>query len=108
MAYIVTESCINCRYTDCVDVCPTDCFHQGQNFLVIDPEACIDCAACVDECSVSAICAEPQVPPDQQHFIVLNAERAKQWPLINKKLTPLPEAEKWSKVKEKFAQLEST
>ncbi len=108
MAFIVTESCINCRYTDCVDVCPVDCFHQGPNFLVINPETCIDCAVCVDECPVSAICDAAQVPPDQQHFIALNAERAKQWPVIVAKLTPLPEAERWAKVKEKFAHLEST
>jgi ferredoxin len=108
MTFIVTEACINCRYTDCVDVCPTDCFHEGPNFLVIDPEACIDCAACVDECPVNAIYDVADVPSEQQHYIALNAERAKQWPLINKKSAPLPEAEKWSKVKEKFAQLEST
>jgi ferredoxin len=107
MTYIVTESCINCRYTDCVDVCPVDCFHQGPNFLVINPETCIDCGVCVDECPVNAIVEASVATPEQQPYIALNAERAQQWPVISEKTTPLPEAEKWSKVKDKFAQLET-
>jgi NAD-dependent dihydropyrimidine dehydrogenase PreA subunit len=63
MTYVVTESCIRCKYTDCVDVCPVDCFREGPNFLVIDPDECIDCTLCVAECPVEAIFAEDDVPP---------------------------------------------
>ena len=77
MTYVVTESCIRCKYTDCVDVCPVDCFREGPNFLVIDPDECIDCTLCVAECPVEAIFAEDDVPPDQQAFTALNAELAK-------------------------------
>jgi ferredoxin len=93
MTYVVTESCIRCRYTDCVDVCPVDCFHEGPNFLTIDPDECIDCAVCVTECPVNAIFAEEDVPADQQQFIKLNAELARNWPAITKTHAPLPEAE---------------
>ena len=74
MTHIVTESCIKCRYTDCVDVCPVDCFRKGPNFLVIDPDECIDCAVCIPECPVEAIYAEEDVPEDQREFIEINAE----------------------------------
>ena len=76
MTYVVTDSCIRCKYTDCVAVCPVDCFKEGPNFLVIDPVECIDCAVCVPECPVNAIYPEEDVPEDQQHFIALNAELA--------------------------------
>lgn len=105
MTYVVTEPCINCRYTDCVDVCPVDCFHQGPNFLAINPVTCIDCGVCVDECPVNAILEESQVPPEQQHYIALNAERANEWPVISEKIAPMPSADDWAKVKGKFAQL---
>jgi ferredoxin len=101
MAYVVTESCIKCKYTDCVDVCPVDCFREGPNMLVIDPDECIDCTLCVAECPVEAIYAEDDVPDHQQEFIALNAELAKSWkPLIEKK-EELPEAAEFSKVKDK-------
>jgi|GEM_PF-3593 len=74
MTHVVTENCINCKHTDCVDVCPVDCFREGPNFLVIDPDECIDCAVCIPECPVNAIFAEEDVPPDQLDFIALNAE----------------------------------
>ena len=93
MTHVVTESCIKCRYTDCVDVCPVDCFREGPNFLAIDPDECIDCAVCVAECPVNAIYAEEDVPGDQQHFTELNAELAKSWPSITKTKAPLPEAD---------------
>src|SRR5208282_631741 len=79
MTYVVTESCIRCKYTDCVDVCPVDCFREGPNFLVIDPDECIDCTLCVAECPVEAIFAEDDVPADQQSFKALNAELSKLW-----------------------------
>ena len=69
MAYVVTENCINCKYGDCVEVCPVDCFHEGPNFLVIDPEECIDCSLCVAECPAEAIFAEDDVPAEQFDFI---------------------------------------
>ena len=86
MTYVVTESCIRCKYTDCVDVCPVDCFREGPNFLVIDPDECIDCTLCVAECPVEAIFAEDDVPADQKQFTALNAELAKVWkPIIERK-----------------------
>ncbi len=96
MTYVVTENCIQCKYTDCVDVCPVDCFHEGPNFLVIDPDECIDCTLCVAECPAEAIFAEDDVPDDQRHFIQLNAELAKKWPVIVEKKDPLPDADAWN------------
>ncbi|KJS71887.1 MAG: ferredoxin family protein [Serpentinimonas sp.] len=95
MTFVVTEACIACKYTDCVDVCPVDCFREGPNFLTIDPDECIDCAVCVPECPVSAIYAEEDVPNDQQHMIALNAELARLpgWRTITKRKAPLPDAE---------------
>ena len=106
MTYVVTESCIRCKYTDCVDVCPVDCFREGPNFLVIDPDECIDCTLCVAECPVEAIFAEDDVPADQQQFTALNAELAKVWkPIIERKPAP-PDADEWKDVKDKLPQLE--
>ncbi len=106
MTYVVTEACIKCKYTDCVDVCPVDCFREGPNFLVIDPDECIDCSLCVPECPVEAICAEDDLPEDQREFIALNAELAKQWPPIVARKAPLPDAEQWAGVKGKKHLLE--
>ena len=77
MTHVVLESCIRCKYTDCVDVCPVDCFREGPNFLSIDPDECIDCAVCIPECPVNAIVPEEDVPGNQQHMIALNAELAR-------------------------------
>lgn len=101
MTYVVTEACVKCRYTDCVDVCPVDCFKAGPNFLVIDPDECIDCAVCVPECPVDAIYAESDLPEDQKDFVGINADLAKLWPTITKRVDPLPDAEEWSKVDKK-------
>lgn len=95
MTHVVTDSCVRCRYTDCVDVCPVDCFREGPNFLAIDPDECIDCAVCVAECPVNAIYAEEDVPADQQEYIDLNAQLARNWPSITKTKAPLAEAEEW-------------
>jgi len=72
MAFIVTDSCIECKHTDCVEVCPVDCFYEGPNFLAINPDECIDCGLCEPECPVDAIYAEDELPPDQIPFIELN------------------------------------
>ncbi|MCF8006100.1 MAG: ferredoxin family protein [Methylovulum sp.] len=96
MAFVVTENCIKCKFTDCVDVCPVDCFHVGPNFLVIDPDECIDCTLCEPECPANAIFSEDEVPEGQEIFIQLNADLAKQWPVITEVQKPLPEAEEWN------------
>lgn len=106
MTFVVTESCIRCKYTDCVDVCPVDAFREGPNFLVIDPDDCIDCAVWVPECPVDAIFAEEDVPKDQQAFTPLNAELAKQWKPITRTKLALPDADAWAKIESKLDQLE--
>lgn len=106
MAYVVTENCIKCKFTDCVDVCPVDCFREGPNFLVIDPEECIDCTLCVAECPAEAIFSEDDLPEGQEQFAALNAELSKVWPAIVERKDPLPGAEEWVKVKNKLDQLE--
>ena len=93
MTHVVTDACLRCKYTDCVEVCPVDCFHEGPLFLVIDPDECIDCAVCIPECPVNAIFAESDMPAEFAPFLELNARLAKDWPVINKSHDPLPEAE---------------
>ncbi len=106
MTYVVTEACIKCKYTDCVDVCPVDCFREGPNFLVIDPDECIDCTLCVAECPAEAIYAEDDVPKGQEGFIKLNAELARLWkPIVDKKAAPA-DADQWKDVKDKLKYLE--
>ncbi len=102
MTFVVTEACINCKHTDCVDVCPVDAFREGPNFLAIDPNECIDCTLCVPECPVEAIYAEGEVPAGQEHYLALNAELAAAWPPIVEKKDALPEADRWSRIKEKL------
>jgi len=106
MAFVVTENCIKCKYTDCVDVCPVDCFHEGPNFLVIDPDECIDCTLCEPECPAEAIFSEDEVPENQKHFIALNAELAKLWPVITEVKKPLQDADDWNGKEGKFDLLE--
>jgi ferredoxin len=106
MTHVVLDHCIRCKYTDCVDVCPVDCFREGPNMLVIDPDECIDCAVCIPECPVEAIVAEEDVPAEQQQFIALNAELARSWPSITRTKEPLPEAEQWKDVRDKIGYLE--
>jgi ferredoxin len=105
LTYVVTESCIRCKYTDCVDVCPVDAFHEGPNFLVINPDECIDCDVCVPECPVEAIFEDVDLPPEQEKFIEINADMAKRCPVITEKKAPLPDADKWSEVKKKLRYL---
>ena len=106
MTYVVVEDCIKCKYTDCVDVCPVDCFHEGPNFLVIDPEECIDCTLCEPECPIGAIFADDDVPEGQEKFIELNAELSLEWPVINVSKEPLPDADEWNGVPDKLKLLE--
>lgn len=93
MTFVVAEPCINCKYTDCVDVCPVDCFHAGPNFLVIDPEECIDCGACEPECPTSAIFAEDDLPEKWAEYLQLNADLAPKWDVISERTEPLPDAD---------------
>lgn len=95
MAFVVTENCIRCKYTDCVEVCPVDCFYEGPNFLVIHPDECIDCALCVPECPAEAIYAEDELPAKFNNYIEINADLAEVWPNITEKTDPLPEAAEW-------------
>lgn len=85
MTFVVIDNCIRCKYTDCVEVCPVDCFREGPNMLVIDPDECIDCNLCVPECPVDAIFSEDYLPEDKQFYIKLNAKLAKEWSVITSK-----------------------
>lgn len=105
MTFVVTEACIRCKYTDCVAVCPVDCFREGPNFLVIDPAGCIDCAVCVPECPVSAIVAEADLSDAQRPYLALNAQLAEVWPPITGAREPLPDAEHWAGIAAKRDQL---
>jgi ferredoxin len=106
MTFIVTESCIKCKYTDCVEVCPVDCFHEGPNMLVIDPEECIDCTLCEPECPVEAIVSEDDVPDGQEDFLEINARLSQQWPVIAQAKPAPDDADDWQEVKEKRHLLE--
>lgn len=106
MTFVVSDACIKCKHTDCVEVCPVDCFYEGPNFLVINPDECIDCALCEPECPVDAIFSEDELPENEQQFLELNAELCEVWPNITEKVDPLPDAEDWADVKGKLEHLE--
>ncbi len=93
MPFVVCEPCIKCKYTECVTVCPVDCFREGENMLVIDPDECIECGMCAEECPVTAIYSDDEVPDKWQEYIALNADYAKKWPVIKDGQDPLPTAE---------------
>jgi ferredoxin len=97
MTFVVTDNCQHCRYTDCVAVCPVQCFHADAEMLYIDPAVCIDCGACVPECPVEAIYEEGTLPADQQHWLAINAEKSEKLPLITEKTEPLRSAEERAK-----------
>ena len=100
MAFVVTDNCILCKYTDCVETCPVDCFYEGPNFLVINPDECIDCALCVPACPANAIFEEDELPANQEHFIEINAELADEFENIVDQKPALAEAKKWDGVKD--------
>jgi ferredoxin len=106
MTFVVLESCIKCKYTDCVEVCPVDCFHEGPNMLVIDPEECIDCTLCEPECPVEAIVSEDDIPDGQKGLLELNAELSKVWPVLTEAKPPPDDADDWKDVKDKLQHLE--
>jgi len=83
MTFVVTDACIRCKYMDCVAVCPTDAFREGENMLVIDPDACIDCNLCPPECPADAIL--PDIEPDSERWLELNARMAREWPEVTVK-----------------------
>jgi len=107
MTYVVTENCIKCKYTTCVAVCPTDSFRDTGAFLVIDPEACIDCALCVTECPANAIFPVHEVPPTQRDFIAINAELAVRHPVITTRMPASPDADTWNGKADKRVFIES-
>jgi len=102
MTYVVSALCINCKHTTCVEVCPVDCFHEGENMLVIDPDECIDCSLCVPECPVEAIFDEDDLPAEQSQMIAVNAEFAKKWPVITSIRDAPPDAHDWADVENKY------
>lgn len=106
MTFIVGDNCIKCKHTDCVEVCPVDCFYEGPNFLVIHPDECIDCALCEPECPVDAIFAEDEIPAGQEVFLELNAELADVWPNITAQKEAPADAEEWDGVENKLQYLE--
>ena len=106
MTFVVTEACIKCKLTDCVEVCPVDCFHEGPNFLDIDPDECIDCTLCEPECPVEAIYSEDELPEGQEQFLELNAELSREWPVITEMKDPPEDADEWREVKDKLQYLE--
>ena len=106
MTYVVTENCIKCKFMDCVEVCPVDCFYVGENMLVIHPDECIDCGVCEPECPVEAIFSEEEIPSGQEDFKKLNADLARKWPVISEKKDAPADAKQWEGVKDKLKLLE--
>src|SRR5579872_7051541 len=105
MTYVVTEKCIQCKHTDCVEVCPVSCFHEGPNFIVIDPDECIDCNLCALECPVNAIYSEDELSPTHRKFLEINKRLSKTWPSIIEKKQALPDSDRWALVDDKFSEL---
>ena len=103
MTYVVTEKCIKCKYMDCIEVCPVDCFYVGENMLVIHPDECIDCGVCEPECQIDAII--PDTEADADRWVAVNRDYAEQWPNITRKGEPPSDADDWKDVPDKFAKL---
>lgn len=102
MTHLVTEKCIQCKYTDCVQVCPVDCFYEGPNFLAINPDECIDCGVCIPECPVDAIVQENDLSEEEhKYWFDINDRLARKWPNITKRKDPMPDADHWKNVVDK-------
>ncbi len=101
MTYVVTENCIKCKYMDCVEVCPVDCFYAGENMLVIHPDECIDCGVCEPECPAEAI--KPDTEPGLEQWLQLNDEYARKWPNITHRQISPADAKEWDGVPDKLA-----
>lgn len=106
MTFVVTENCIKCKYMDCVEVCPVDCFYEGPNYLVIDPDECIDCALCEPECPIDAIVSEDDLTEDQMQFKALNAELSQKWPNITVKKDGPEDGKAWENKPNKLQYLQ--
>ena len=96
MTFLVTENCIKCKHTDCVEVCPVDCFYEGPNFLAINPDECIDCGVCVPECPINAIVEDTNLDHNIPFWVDLNKRLSTKWPNITKKKSALPDAAEWN------------
>ena len=106
MTYDITENCIKCKYTDCVEVCPVDCFHEGPNFLVINPDECIDCSLCEPECPIDAIISDEDITDENRQFLELNERLSKKWPVLTE-FKPAPDdAKEWENKDNKIRFLE--
>jgi ferredoxin len=105
MTFVVTDNCIKCKYTDCVSVCPVEAFFEGPNFLVIDPDICIDCALCVPECPADAIFQDTALSAEQQPFLEINAQLSKVWPNIIELKAPPDDADQWNGIENKLVHL---
>jgi ferredoxin len=106
MTHLVTENCIKCKHTDCVSVCPVDCFYEGPNFLVINPDECIDCGVCIPECPVDAIVADNDTNTNIPLWLEINTRLSNNWPVITKKKPALIDAEEWKDKPNKLDLLE--
>lgn len=106
MTHLVTNNCIQCKYTDCVEVCPVDCFYEGPNFLAINPDECIDCGVCIPECPVNAIVEEHDLK-DEEHsyWFDINQRLSQKWPNIRKRKGAMPDAEQWKDIQDKRSSL---
>ena len=100
MTYVVTDPCIKCKYQDCVEVCPVDCFYEGENMLVIHPDECIDCGVCEPECPVEAI--HPDTDEDMERWVQFNRQYSEAWPNISRKGEQPADADAWKDVKGKL------
>lgn len=106
MTHLVTDNCIKCKHTDCVSVCPVDCFYEGPNFLAIDPDECIDCGVCIPECPVDAIKTDNDIDIDVVFWLDINTRLSKKWPNITRKKEALPDAAEWNGTPNKINLLE--
>lgn len=106
MTCVVTDPCINCQYGECLEVCPADAFHGGPNFMVINPQSCINCTLCILACPVQAIASDYELGPEHRHYIPLNAELAQSWPVAFSGPPAHPDAHFWSEQTNKLALLQ--